>query len=336
MQSPRVYEQLSDREKVTIIGALSIFVLIIWIVNSIPDTPTPVQHYVVSSETPKFQEIWSLNNIYYPGGSMLLTATGNDVFFLGRSDQYKRLYSIIQLDLMTGQVKRTIKVSRDVQTIASDDQFIYVGIRSDGKILRDDLDGAAQVVAYDLVSGTQVWSERFRGARSIASITPQGRRIFVTTPDAMNEYHYLDVSTGRIVSSSNEYDSAINNQQTKWWLRPTFPLLLNDGVYVGQTGMVGIVYGFEPEDRNLLWQSEDNTYSNVAVSDGIAYFLTGYAELVALNVHNGQVVGQIQLLPDVAQDQLPQYYPYNVAASGDIVVVYMGDSFQLFAFRFLP
>lgn len=313
---------------------------IIWVINSLvkiftPGFPTPIQHYTVGSESSQFQKVWSLDNMYESDFSatrpMILTASNNAVFFLGYSDQHTHKSLIMKLEPLTGQVVETISVDKDAQAIASDEKFLYIGVGSDGKILSDDLKGAAQIIAYDILSGTQIWDQQIRGAREILSITPQKTRIFVTTSYSVNEFHYLDASSGYIISSNNESNLSFGSIY--------FPPILADGIYVGQWGpRTSSVYGLDSATGNLLWETDAIAYGNVAVYNEFAYFLTSQAQLLALDVHTGQIIASVQLVPDNPQDQLSQRYlvPFDVVVSNDIVVVYMGDSFQLFAFRFLP
>lgn len=309
-----------------------------WVITTLVKTltlgdPTPTQHYAVSDAPSQFQRVWSLDNMYDSGFSatrpMLLATSNNEIFFLGYSaqDNYRSL--IMRIEPSTGQVIETIRVSKDAQAIASDDRLIYIGVGSKGKILGDDLEGAAQIIAYDIVSGTQAWSQQIRGAREILSITPQGTRLFITTSYSRDTLHYLDTSSGRIISSNNETNTTFGSIY--------FPPILDDGIYIGQFGpRVSVVYGLEATTSNLLWQTDDIAYGNVAVNNGVAYFLTNQTELLAINVRNGQTITSVQLVPDIPQDQLSQreLSPFDVTVSGDIVAVYMGDSFQLFAFRF--
>jgi hypothetical protein len=58
--------------------------------------------------------------------------------------------------------------------------------------------------------------------------------------------------------------------------------------------------------------------------------------LKAIDSKTGQVLAIVTFEPETPQERLTQGGRiYNVAAKGDIVVVYLGDSRQLFAFRFV-
>ncbi|MEJ2746581.1 MAG: PQQ-binding-like beta-propeller repeat protein, partial [Anaerolineae bacterium] len=84
---------------------------------------------------------------------------------------------------------------------------------------------------------------------------------------------------------------------------------------------------------DLIWETEENVVSNVAVDGAAAFFVTSQAELVALDVETGQKVGSVQFSNE--ETQLGEDRGYFVAASGGNVFVYLGDGRQLFAFHFL-
>lgn len=106
-------------------------------------------------------------------------------------------------------------------------------------------------------------------------------------------------------------------------------------VIVGLTGYgSGRLFGIDSRAGTLLWQTDDSSYGNVAVSNGVAYFLTVKAELKAVDVQTGKTLATVTFKPTTSQEKLEFGRVYSVAVSDDIVVVYLGDSWQLFAFRF--
>lgn len=55
---------------------------------------------------------------------------------------------------------------------------------------------------------------------------------------------------------------------------------------------------------------------------------------MAVELKTGQPIGEIRFSSDKKPDFVGS--PFQVAASNNIVLVYLGDGKQLFAFRFLP
>lgn len=344
----------------------------IWFFGSIylnliarPTWPAAIQNYTTPNPSPQFQHIWALDNAFSGRdalGSIVLTATKEEVLFYGDFHPNEPVDSLQRLNLLTGGIKDIINVSRRAEGIVSNNRFIYVSNRSGNKIDSETLQGAAQVVAYDIESGQQVWSQRIRGARGIASMSVYEDIVTVVGETAtVNRYQHLNVSTGRVTYSNDseypvlysgdiwyvirfkpiEYLVAIQSRTNTplWEQKSIYPHdapSLSNGVIVGRSGgRIGYAYGVDRGTGMLLWLSDDVVYSNVSISNGIAYFLTGQAQLKAVDVRTGQTLATMHFVPETVQEQLTQQRVYNVAVSGDIVVVYLGDSRQLFAFRFV-
>jgi outer membrane protein assembly factor BamB len=83
-----------------------------------------------------------------------------------------------------------------------------------------------------------------------------------------------------------------------------------------------------------VWQYDANSVvSNLAMGDkAVVYFVTEEAHLVAVDGHTGQELGRVEFGTTATTDQSTAY---DVTASQDFVLVYMGDGRKLFAFRFL-
>jgi hypothetical protein len=94
-----------------------------------------------------------------------------------------------------------------------------------------------------------------------------------------------------------------------------------------------------------LWEYS-GIVSNIANDGGVAYFIilepgsswggdsAENAQLVAIDIRTGKMLGSVNFEPPGIQSGWGNYH-YHVAASNDIVLVYLGDSRQLFAFRYL-
>jgi hypothetical protein len=324
-----------------------------------------IQSYSMPNEPSGFQHIWSLNDVFSGTGglgSIVLNVTEEEVLFYGDFHPNEPIGSLQRLALLTGEITGVISVSSRTEGIASKDNFVYVSVPG-GKIDSESLGDAAQVVAYDIASGRQVWSQPIRGARGIASMSVYENIATVVGETAtVNRYQHLNATTGSVMySTDNEYPvlysgdiwyvirsspiyhlAAIQSRaNTLLWeqqgINPHFSPTLSNGVIVGRTGEgIGRAYGVDSGTGALLWQSAEGVYSNVSVSNGIAYFLTEKAQLVAVDTRIGQTVASLQLEPETPQERLTQQRGYNVAANGNVVVIYLEDSRQLFAFRFLP
>ena len=95
---------------------------------------------------------------------------------------------------------------------------------------------------------------------------------------------------------------------------------------------IGNIIVLDSSTGDTVWQSDVDVVSNVALDGSTLFFLTPSAELVALDMYTGQVVGSVQFMaPEI---QLGEDSGFFVAAADDTVFTYLGDSRQLFSFHF--
>ncbi len=326
------------------------------------------QYYSKATVSSNLQGMWALNNVNSGVGTIYnrgMTATEDSLLFLGNVE--KQSGTLLRLNLLTGQVETNYDVSARVDIIGGNNQFVFVGVDGNGRIENSSIEGAAQVIAYEISSGRQMWAQRVRGARSISFIHTFGTTVSVVgSISGGYRYQLLDTSTGE-VRYDNEHNYPVFYANNIWYylnvpnqLRAVdaqsgnqlweqqfsvrafnyssihFPPVFTDNIVVGKTGEgVGRAFGLERTTGTLLWLSNALAYSNVAVSNGVAYFLSDKAELRVIDVRTGQILATATFEPTTPQPELEQGHVYNIAASRDIVVVYLGDSRQLFAFRFL-
>ena len=102
----------------------------------------------------------------------------------------------------------------------------------------------------------------------------------------------------------------------------------------GSGSSSGKVVTLNGQNGTVIWETEQNVVSNVAVDGSAAFFLTTSAELIAYDLETGQKVGFAQFSGgDVFQGESRGCF---VAASTGMVFVYFGDSRQLFSFHSPP
>jgi outer membrane protein assembly factor BamB len=117
-----------------------------------------------------------------------------------------------------------------------------------------------------------------------------------------------------------------------------FAPLLDNGVIVGRTGRQnsGRVYALNSENGHILWASEERVLGNIVANRGVTFYVTEQAVLRAVNSRTGEIIASLAFIPEIASDEaMDTHYAYNIAINDDIVLMYMGNSKQLFAFRFV-
>jgi outer membrane protein assembly factor BamB len=178
-------------------------------------------------------------------------------------------------------------------------------------------------------------------------------------------YYLLDAQSGQIIETRYKKDTnylwfsrdgilyervqlhsfqAINQRngdvvwQSPFWAVYQSPILSSGILLVrsGTSASEGTIYALDSVTGDVLWEYA-GVVSNVAVQDSTAYFLTSNAQLLAVNIREGNIVGSVDFGTDkfVLQDENLFSHGFSVVAINNTVSVHLGDSQQLFAFHFL-
>jgi outer membrane protein assembly factor BamB len=318
----------------------------------------------------QFELIWESSPIYSgtqtDNGKIYLTSIGQAAFILASFDARRRT-SLYKLDISTGNVvwqildKRSFLL-REPINLASNSQSIFVGLDSTGRVDHEDMWAASRVVAYDPANGQEVWSQPIGGARSVDILVVTESIVSVK---GFSYYYVLDAESGAVlekisraeeeprgyvlfmdenISYELEGDSiqAIDKRTSqRLWVQQPYgcciyePSVVTDKLLIVHGNpVVGWVQAFDRHTGELVWQYDANSVvSNLAMGDNaVVYFVTEEAHLVAVDGHTGQELGRVEFGTAATTDQSTAY---DVTASQDFVLVYMGDGQKLFAFRFL-
>ncbi len=318
----------------------------------------------VADSTPQFEKLWSQSDVFMSPqqqGNILLTADKGYAFMLGSVDITKK-ESLIKLNLQTGEIEWIAFDSRwmfspNLSTMANNTDIVYVGFADGQKISGDTLQGAAKIVAYDVSSGDEVWRNRIGGSRSIATIIANNSTISVDG-NYSSKYYLLDAENGEVIHANDVREGfelfslddvlykryfasdirAMNPQTNEviWeqslpdaLIQP--PLLIQDIIVVKTGDSLGKVIGIDQTIGEKLWEY-GNVASNITANDTVVFFLTKDARLLAVHPQTGETLSTLSFSPNQLQD-IPNFGFY-VAASGNNIVIYFGDSQELFTFHF--
>lgn len=317
-----------------------------------------------------FELLWESSPIYSgtetDGGKLYLTSIGQKAFILASFDARRRT-SLYKLDIPTGNIdwqildKRSFPI-REPISLASNSQNIFVGFNATGRVDHEDMWGAGRIVAYDPASGQEVWSQPIGGARTFNSLVVTDSTVSVP---GFSYYYVLDADSGAVlekisradeesrgyvlfkdenISYELEEDSIqavdVKTRQRLWMQYPRHcciyeqPVITDRLLVVHTHPRLGWVQAFDKLTGELVWQYDANSVvSNLAMGDNaVVYFVTEDAHLLAVDGHTGQELGRVEFGTTATTDQSAAY---DVTASQDFVLVYMGDGRKLFAFRFL-
>jgi outer membrane protein assembly factor BamB len=236
-----------------------------------------------------------------------------------------------------------------------------VGFEGTQKIGGETEWGAAKIVAYDLNTGEVVWSKIIGGARSIDSLVVSDTTVSVDGSFSSHYYMY-DAKTGALLSKREKakedfiwfiYDRIQYERKSgeatfqavdtrtgtiNWQSGANYavsqPPVISHNIIIARSGeakFLGLAFGVDATTGRTLWEYQ-NIIGNIAVDGDIAYFLTRDVQLWAVDIKTGNRLGIVSFSPNTNPDSVNN--AYHVAASNGIVVTYLGEGQQMFAFRF--
>lgn len=352
--------------------ALGQHLITLWLYSE-PESKPPSVNYQATNLSDRFEQLWvlplSLESYRYGIGGIHLVGIDNNIIILGSLDRDKYgTLSLINMEPLTADVNWELFESSKfregpAETITANSEFIYVGFEGTGKIGGEMEWGAAKVVAYDINTGDVVWSKIIRGARSIDSLVVSDATVSVDGAFSSHYYTY-DAKTGVLLTKREktkenfvwfihngiQYER-ISGEATfqavdtgtgtiNWQSGANYavfqPPMLSHNIIVARSGeakFLGLAFGVDATTGQTLWEYQ-NIIGNVAVDGDVAYFLTRDIQLWAVDIKTGNRIGTVSFSPNAYPDSVNN--PYHVAASNGIVVAYLGEGQQMFAFRFLP
>jgi outer membrane protein assembly factor BamB len=128
------------------------------------------------------------------------------------------------------------------------------------------------------------------------------------------------------------------------------PVIVIDNLLIINPSMhYGDILALDKSTGEIVWRYDDSPIvSNVTFGntpDGqVVYFMTFDSKLLALDANNGDTLGEVEFVPTrnsstgflYDPESIFTRYPFYVTASKDVVIILLGDSRQLFVFRYMP
>lgn len=297
----------------------------------VKDTATLIPPaFSVQKSSANFEILWTKKDFIIPlpenGGSVLMLAKLNKAYVLSETG------SVTIIDLVSGMEEQLIQVPYKAipvpiaSTIGINSRLLYIGFESTQKIQGNMAWGASKVEAYDRMSGTIKWSQVIPGASSISSLIVTEDTISVDGGSSSN-YYLLDAETGEIIKSEPKLKSPFiwridenliyerlhngpafqlleQEQNTIIWRSENFsvnqPPIFTDQRIVAKSGTQAIA--LDIDNGQSVWEYSKNKngwtlFSNIAESDNIVYFVTSEGFLLAIDILNGEILGQVQFSP---------------------------------------
>lgn len=313
-----------------------------------------------------FEVQWELTEVFVDANeySTYLTSNNERLAIYGALGSCKS-YSLIGLDVNDGAVMydESIKVpaTSRINNVVSNSQYIYFGYQG-SKAVAGSTIGAGGVSAYAIETGETVWTYTIPGASLIRSLAANDN--YLAVDGGTDRYYLFNSATGDVVktlgkkiepgmpvgtsvnfafwydyisvnhSSGDGYSSSILFWSDKFNNVVLSPLLLSNSLIIKRSNEVfsGMIFALDRSTGDTLWNTSDDIVSNISSNGSTLFFLTSSAQLTAVDASNGTLLGSVRFTGDSVQ--MIEERGFFVTASGDNVFVYLGDSHQLFAFRF--
>ena len=288
--------------------------------------PPETTHNVIT--TVSLEPLWIQPNVFIEFPVDLgLAVSKNMAFLIGSLDIItgSRTYA---LDIFTGKTLWTTE--HDVLfTLYADDDGLYV---------EESVGQGGNVTKYDPDTGKILWSRDFWDSGGIMHIFSYNDQLHLyLSPD---KHKVLNPSTGRTQLSLFPEEPPFFDYGI-CGLRYQTPVY-TDGLIFYRSNpsyLAGKVCAVDISTGNLRWKSDIEVISNVVAGDDAVFVLVESGELLSLDPLTGETVDAISVSFDNtpftlynAHSPVGSYYlAYDEL--NKILLVYLGDSRQLFAFE---
>ncbi len=304
-----------------------------------------------------FELLWTKADLEstIPSNRNNLTVANDKLYLIteGQNKDVPTMLSLIAMNADTGQVEWQIEGEFGLDISHNQHHFFVENNRG--------------ISSYILESGFPSWSINSVGG-GIVHMTPTNTELFITT--GTDKTFALDAVSGKMVDSLSFTDVIaslflIEDSMVFWQQWPTSllasdaisgeiiwersfeggfkktPIFAEDMIFVvtfeGQLVSIykdsGEILWITPKPDLLLYS--DRVVSNIAVDNGVLYYLSQDSQLRVVNVIDGSLIDQVSFSPSLFElDEHYNRHRFDVTADNGIVAVHFGDSFQLFVFQF--
>ena len=303
--------------------------------------PTPLGTHV-APPAEGLQLVWSTRGVFIPSDGAHLRINATTVFLAGGINGDLRV-NLVALDQTTG----TLLWQRDVAPTALEveDAAVYAG-------------SIDAISAYD-TQGKVIWSTPLPLTRTVISISLDKDQLNVLT--ASTELIQIERATGVMLNREPAPGLLARAHGVRYYLpgsiaglqarteesgilwqtelganASTIAGAIPGTLIVKTGGPAPHAFGLDERTGAIKWGSEQALLSNVASGGEFAAYLDTDGHLHIVDANNGESVASAAFAPGdfprVDSDLHPRSYEVAVSLDG-AVVVYFGDSMELFAFR---
>ena len=194
--------------------------------------------------------------------------------------------------------------------------------------------GAGEVHKYNARTGTLIWREPLPKAHTITHLTFYEEELYAYSNNS--RVYQLDPTSGKILEIFTSFEDT--NLNVALFFQPQWKGLV---FQVYDSPNLGEVVAKDGKTDQSIWRSAQGVISNVAYTENSVYFLHHNGILQGVDIETGKEAAFAKFTPapfilhgmEVDEDMFPRDYYVTAESESNVVVVYLGDSNQLFAFQ---
>lgn len=306
----------------------------------------------------EFQPIGVLDDVYM---DVPFALSENAVFMAASRDPAVRATMLTNIIIESAQVQWQVESEEWGQVVAT----------SDGVYAEDNSGWGSSIVAYTAETGVERWRNHYNAHINHIAVVDSWMSVNTSLPIRssfrrfFSSFYLLNLETGETIQRKGSKGADIflvegeeriyevlpgsirASEPAPWETKLDadafyvedvpyrYRPLVYDTLILLKTGVdqLGYVYALNKVDGSILWRTDDTAVGNIAASYGVVYFLTEDGRLMAVDATTGAPLGIFYFAP---APQALETFDYFIAAQADLLGVYLGDSRQLFIFRFAP
>jgi outer membrane protein assembly factor BamB len=251
-----------------------------------------------------------------------------------------------QVNLVTGKLEWQNRLERSGLSVASNEHAFYVTDLHrvsgySGKTLVRP--GAILVMAYDIDTGDRIWSTAYEGFAFVSYLAANETEVRIGGHNGHGfdrDATKMDTHTGDILEGEVEAFTTTRKIRCQSEELPFYHHLKDLADCKVVIADSNAVYVLDLTTNSTVWQVEiAGVVSNLAVSNGVIYFLAQDGNFWALDEQTGTTLGHVQfepVYPGRAELLDNVDYPaHTVVADGNGVALHFMETQQLFFFHFL-
>ncbi|MFT3893708.1 MAG: PQQ-binding-like beta-propeller repeat protein [Anaerolineales bacterium] len=274
---------------------------------------------VITVHQSSIPPLWMRDNIFIdPDEHQMITANGK-LIFIGNEDA-TRPSCLIALDTISGTAEWNKYCGPSKINLATSSSSVFVG-------------EVGYVIAVNADTGERIWSTYLPFTRSVTKTLVINKTLYVDT--VSKNLFLLDTETGNILNTiSYEFDDVPIWSDKKMDLE-----IVGNDMYFDKLprlpGGEGKVSSIDKLSGTERWSVNVSMSSRANASSLGIFLLASDGWLLQLDPITGAKKQVVQFAPAPLKWSATRQYGYHVAVDAEnrLLIVYLGDSAQLFAFR---